>query len=328
MGRDVDVGHARQFLHVGAQFLRAERTIEADAEGVGVHDADPEGFRDLPAEGAPAGIGDRPADHHRHPRMRARENLFDREQCRLCIQRVKDRFDEQNIGAAVEEAPRRFGIRGDKFLICNITRRRIIDFRRQRRGTVGRPKNACHVTRARGIAHLERVGNLSGKPSPFDVQFVGDRLHSVVGHCDRRRVERIGLENVGAGVQIGGVNGADQLWLRECEQVVVPAQITRPVCKSCTAIGRLVETFALDHGAHRAIEQQNALQQQVGQQCIACFTRVHRCNGLHFSEREGRQRFGGPLGVLIVVVVIVLCLNALLHAMACAGSGDARSPRI
>jgi hypothetical protein len=50
--------------------------------------------------------------------------------------------------------------------------------------------------------------------------------------------------------------------LRQRQQVVVAAQLARPVAEARAAVVFLGKPRALDHGAHGAIEQQNLLAQQ------------------------------------------------------------------
>ena len=50
---------------------------------------------------------------------------------------------------------------------------------------------------------------------------------------------------------------ADRLGLREGQQVVVAPQVAVPVGEAVTAVFRLAEGVPLNHGAHRAVEQQD-----------------------------------------------------------------------
>ena len=58
---------------------------------------------------------------------------------------------------------------------------------------------------------------------------------------------------------------AHHVWLREIEQLVVALQRHRVIGKALAAKRRLVQLALLDHGAHRTIEQHDALAQQSGQ---------------------------------------------------------------
>ena len=44
------------------------------------------------------------------------EELFDGEQRRLGVQRIEDRFDEQDVGTAIGQAADGFDVAGDQFV--------------------------------------------------------------------------------------------------------------------------------------------------------------------------------------------------------------------
>ncbi len=50
-----------------------------------------------------------------------------------------------------------------------------------------------------------------------------------------------------------------QLWARDREQIVVALEITLPARKAFPAVIVFAEPVRLDHGPHRAVEQQDAL---------------------------------------------------------------------
>jgi len=52
---------------------------------------------------------------------------------------------------------------------------------------------------------------------------------------------------------------------RELQQVVVALQVLRVIAEALTAEIRLAELVALDHRAHRAVEDGDALRQDGGQ---------------------------------------------------------------
>jgi hypothetical protein len=58
------------------------------------------------------------------------------------------------------------------------------------------------------------------------------------------------------------MDGLDDLGLSEAEQVVVSFQVLRPVLEPLTAKGSFVQLVGLDHGPHRAVENNNAFAQQ------------------------------------------------------------------
>jgi hypothetical protein len=57
-------------------------------------------------------------------------------------------------------------------------------------------------------------------------------VEAVVGHRDGRAVKRVGLEDVGAGVKVVGVDLRDDVRPRQHEDVVVALQLSRAVLRA------------------------------------------------------------------------------------------------
>ena len=55
------------------------------------------------------------------------------------------------------------------------------------------------------------------------------------------------------------MNGGDHFRLGQHQQIVIAFQIAAPVGETLTAEIALIQTIALDHGAHAAVQHQNAL---------------------------------------------------------------------
>ena len=55
------------------------------------------------------------------------------------------------------------------------------------------------------------------------------------------------------------MNIPDNLWPGQAQQVVIALQIRRPVLEPFAPIISLIQLVALDHGAHGAIQKQDAL---------------------------------------------------------------------
>ena len=130
--------------------------------------------------------------------------------------------------------------------------------RRDRRGAVGRPERAGDEALA-AVLVLGRDRGGAHQPRALEVQLVGDLLHAVVGLRDRRRGERVGRDDVGAGAEIGEMDVAHRLRLAQVEQIVVAAHLAVPGIEARAAIAGLVQLVLLDHRAHRAVEHEDAL---------------------------------------------------------------------
>jgi len=76
-------------------------------------------------------------------------------------------------------------------------------------------------------------------------------------------IETVGFDNVGTGLEIGKMNIANNAWLGEYQQIVITLEITRPIPEALTPVIIFFERVGLDHGAHGAIQYQNALLKQL-----------------------------------------------------------------
>jgi hypothetical protein len=106
-----------------------------------------------------------------------------------------------------------------------------------------------------------------GKFRTFEVQLIGEIRHVVVGLRDRGRGEGVGRDDIGAGAQIFGVDVLDRLGLREDQQVVVAPNVAMEILEAFAAESGLVELQALDHGAHGAVEHEDAFAGRGQQGC-------------------------------------------------------------
>src|SRR5262249_12888824 len=75
--------------------------------------------------------------------------------------------------------------------------------------------------------------------------------------------EGVGLDDVGPGLEVGVVDLDDDLGLGEDEDVGVSLEIVRVVGEPGAAEVRLGQPVALHHGAHGAVEDEDALLQEL-----------------------------------------------------------------
>ena len=83
---------------------RAERAVEPDRERPGVPDGVPERLGHLAGERAAGGVGDGAGDDHRPAAVALLEERLDGEDRGLGVERVEDGLDQQQVGAAVDQA--------------------------------------------------------------------------------------------------------------------------------------------------------------------------------------------------------------------------------
>ncbi len=283
IGADQRVGDARELRDVRAHLLGAERAVQSDRERRRVAHRVPERFRRLPGEQPPGAVGDGAGDHHRQRAARRLERFGDGVDRGLGVERVEDRLDQQDVGAALDQAARLLAIGDAQLVEGDGAEARIADVRRDRGGAVGRPERAGDEARA-AVLLLRDVGGGAREPRALDVELVRDLLHAVVGLRDRGRRERVGRDDVGAGAEIFQMDFPDRVGLREDQQVVVAADLAVPGIEARAAIAALVELELLDHGAHGAVEHQDAL----GRDAAESFCSVSDC--WHRSHLQITQR--------------------------------------
>ena len=183
------------------------------------------------------------------------------EDCCLGIQRVEDGFDQDQIRATVHQAARRLGIVRHQFVEGDVARRRVVHVGRNGRRLVGGPQHAGDE--ARLVRRRKLVARFTRHPRTGHVQLVIEFGHAVGFQRGRIRAEGIGLDDVRARFQIFAVDGFDDFGLGQHQQIVVALEVAVPVGKTLAAIIRLGQLVALDHGAHRAVQDENALLQEL-----------------------------------------------------------------
>ncbi len=190
------------------------------------------------------------------------EHLVDRDHRRLPVQRIEDRLDEQQIAAAVEKAAHLFLVRLAQLVERDRAKRRVVDVGGDRERLVRRPDRTCGEARAVWRPRRPFGARLLGETGAPDVELVGNRLEAVIGLGDGRAVERVGLDDVAAGVEVLAVNAGDGVGTRQHEKIVVALEIPRVVLEALAAEVRFREVAALDHRPHRAIEDEDPLLEQ------------------------------------------------------------------
>ncbi len=189
------------------------------------------------------------------------EDLVQRKYRGARVQRVEHRFDQQQVDTAAHQAVRGLAISSYQLFEIDVAKRGIAHFGRQAGGAAGRSEHPGHPARLVRGFQRPAIGLGARQLRRGLVQLCDQRLHGVIGLGDGGGVEAVGFDDIGACVEKGVVNGADQLRLGQAEQVIVTAQLLRPVVKSRAAVVLLGQIMGLDHGAHRAVQQQDAVLQ-------------------------------------------------------------------
>jgi hypothetical protein len=83
-------------------------------------------------------------------------------------------------------------------------------------------------------------------------------LEPEVGERHARRAERVGLDDVGPGFEVGGMNAPDRVPLRQGQRVDAVFEVAVMTGKPLPAKASLVEAQLVDHGPHGAVEDGDA----------------------------------------------------------------------
>ncbi len=258
IGADQRVGDAAELVDMRAHFLGAERAVEPDRQRRGVAHGIPESLRRLAGEKAAGEVGDGAGDHQRHVDAALFGDLGNGVDRRLGVERVEDGLDQQHVGAAVEQTPHLLAVGHAQIVEGDGAEAGIAHVGRDRGGAVGRAERAGDETRL-AVFLFGDPGRVLGELRALDVQLIGQRLHAVVGLGDGGRREGVGLDDVGARQEIREVDVADRGRLREDQEIVVAFHVAVPVREARAAITGFVQPQRLDHGAHGAVEHQDAL---------------------------------------------------------------------
>ncbi len=178
---DPRIGNTRKLSHVRAKLAGAQRAVQADHERPGVAHRIPERLGRLPGQRAPGSIRDRARDHDRQFDAGGAEAVEYADDRGFGVQRIEDRLDHQEIGAALGERRRGLLVGRDEVVEAHVAVARVVDVGRDRRGAVGRPENARHPARHAGpFPRGVRTGPRQARRRR--VQFHDQVLHAVVRH--------------------------------------------------------------------------------------------------------------------------------------------------
>jgi hypothetical protein len=117
---------------------------------------------------------------------------------------------------------------------------------------------------------------------------------------DARGRERVGGDDVGAGVQIRVVDGADDVGPRQGQQVVVASDVARMVAEALAAEIGLGQTVTLDERSGRPVEDEDALAQKWSEQEQALLTRPNGVvgDGCVCGRDRRNCSLGGPASLV------------------------------
>ena len=242
---------ARHVLDEGPHLRGAERAVDADDQRPRVLDGEPERLDRLPREVAAALVDRREREPERQL-GRLGERRGDRG---LRIERVEDGLDEQDVDAAVAERADLVRVRVAHLVEGDRAVRRVVDARRERQRDVQRADRAGDEPRPVGRLRRPGVCGLPREPRTLEVHLAHDvGAERVVRLPDRRRRERVGRRDVGAGREVVVVDPRDDLGPRDVQQIGVAGDVVRVLAEPLAPVRLLAAQLALDEDAPRPVE--------------------------------------------------------------------------
>jgi hypothetical protein len=214
------------------------------------------------------------------------EDLLNRHQRRLGVERVEDRFHQQEVGAAFDERADLLDVGLLHLIERHHAEARVIGVRRVRERDGQRPDGpgdealfAVLVRDAVGPFTALARGGFVDLPSEVVEKWILDDLlverrifapamlarvvHEELALTNARGGEGVGLDDVRAGFEEAPVNVANHRWLRDREKIAVVLQIFPRILEAFAANVRLRPRRICAEGrAHRAVDDGDALLQQ------------------------------------------------------------------
>ena len=162
----------------------------------------PESFGGLARKRATRGIGNGAGDHDRPAAATSFENLFDRNYRRFGVECVENGFDEQNVGAAVDQAIGCLDIVAYQFVKGDVTGARVIHIGGNGGGARCRADDAGHQARLGRVLCGKFVTGGAGKGGTCNVEFVNDLFQFVIRLGKTCGIEGVGFNDVGTSRQV------------------------------------------------------------------------------------------------------------------------------
>ncbi len=125
----VGAGLVRQLFQIGAQFFGAKGAVKANGDRVGVAHRVPECLGGLAGQGAAGGVGDGAGNHDRQFDAIFLEHLLNRKDRSLGVQGVEDGLDQDQVGAAFDQAAGSLGVVLDQLVKGDVTITGVVDVR-------------------------------------------------------------------------------------------------------------------------------------------------------------------------------------------------------
>ena len=126
----------------------------------------PECFGGLARQGAAGGVGDGAGNHDRQFDTQGFEHALHGEDRGLGVEGVEDGFDQDQVGAAFDQALGGLGVVFDQFIEGHVAVAGVVHVGRQRAGAAGRAQYAGHEARLGRVSWVLASATLRARRAP------------------------------------------------------------------------------------------------------------------------------------------------------------------
>ena len=151
-------------------------------------------------------------------------------------------------------------IRNAQLIEGDVARTWIVDVRRNRSGFRLWAERSRHKTGS--FRRTKFIASQTRDTCGLKVEFIREFGQIVIALRNRRRTKRIGFDDICASSQIALMHFADHVWAGERQELVVAFYVFAMLSKSWATKICLRQFVALNHRAHRAVQNHHALAQE------------------------------------------------------------------
>ncbi len=192
-------------------------------------------FRGLAGERTARSIGNGAGNHDRQINAQRFKLFFHRKHRRFGVEGVEDGFNQDQVRPAFHQRFGGFTVGRHQLIEGDITKRRVVDVRRNGGRAVSWTKHARNKAWFFWCSRRPFIGAGARQFGRRIVNFRRQGFHPVIRHRNGCRVKGVGFDDIRASLKVGVVDSGDHLRLAEYQQVIVAFQVAGPVGKALPA---------------------------------------------------------------------------------------------
>ncbi len=251
-------------------------------------DGIPERLDRLSRQRPAARVGDRARHHQGDVESALVEQATQGKQRGFAVQRIEDRLDHEQVRPAFEKALGLRTVSGSQLRERGGPIPGVVHVGRERRRAVRGAEHTHDEARPLRSLRCLFVGRLTGEARRGHVELVHQAFGPVVALRDHLGVERVRLQQVGAGLEVGAVDLGNDVGTGKRQEVVVAAQIFGVRAQPLTAEILLVQGIGLDHRPHGTVEDEDALRKrgvELSEAMLSIGHRQKKCPRRQYGHR-------------------------------------------